>query len=277
MDSSIKVGEERSKLYLRPPLSISGMFSSLLNQERNRIIKGNEFVGNVNIVEQIVNLVGLLVIVFFTYRIYRKLSEKPKIWKILIVTWVGLFAFTFNVPMLGSMVKLPILPLGVWILYAIFRKKETQWLVYRRFAWLGFFANFIFIITTLVAVPIHQMLYPENDPSSYISTIHDASIIHIHPSAEKRSLNKDILDKELVLLKEEPVRSHDWYYETDQHNQDKEVIERFPYQLIGFKPKWGSDLTAIVYIEKDGKGLLISTETKQLYFRSEYSLIEGGN
>lgn len=233
--------------------------------------------GNVSIVEQIVNLVGLLVIVFFAYRIYQKLSEKPKMWKVLIVTWVGLFAFTFNWPMFGTMVKIPILPLGVWILYAIFRKKEEQWQVYRRFAWLGFFANFILLITTLVAVPIHQMMYPENEPASYISTIHDATIIQIHPSAEKSSLNKETLAKEIVSLNEEPVRSYDWYYEIDQYNQDKEVIERFPYQLVGFKPKWGSGLNTIVYIEKDGKGLLLSTATKQLYFRSEHSLIKEGN
>ena len=233
--------------------------------------------GNVNIVEQIVSLVGLLVIVFFAHRIYKKLSEKPMLWKVLVVTWVGLFAFTINWPMFGTTVKIPVLPLGVWILYAIFRKKEEQWQVYRRFTWLGFFANFMFIITTLVAVPIHQMIYPENEPSSYISTIHDASIVHIHPSAEKRSLNKDILAKELVRLKEETVRSMDWYYETDQYNQDKKVIERFPYQLIGYKPKWGSDLNSIVYIEKDGKGLLISSTKKQLYFRSEHSLIEKVN
>jgi len=230
-----------------------------------------------SVVELVTTILGWLVIVYFAYRIYKKLSEKPKVWKVLVVTWIGLFALSFNLPMFGSMVKLSILPLGVWILYGVFRKKEAQWQVYRRFAWLGFIANFIFIITTLVAVPIHQMLYPENDPSSYISTIHDASIIHIHPSAEKRSLNKDILDKKLVLLKEEPVRSMDWYYETDQYNQDKKVIERFPYQLIGYKPKWGSDLNSIVYIEKDGKGLLISSTKKQLYFRSEHSLIEKVN
>ena len=233
--------------------------------------------GNVNIVEQIVSLVGLLVIVFFAYRIYKKLSEKPKMWKVLVVTWVGLFAFSFNLPMFGNMVKIPVLPLGVWILYAIFRKKEEQWQIYRRFAWVGFFANFLFIITTLVSVPINELIYPENEPSSHISTIEHASIIHIHPSAEKSSLNKDRLTKELGRLKEEPVRGHDWYYETDKYNQDKEVIERFPYQLVGFKPKWGSDLNAIVYIEKDGKGLLLTTSTKQFYFRSEHSLIKEGN
>ncbi|WP_019412943.1 hypothetical protein [Paenisporosarcina sp. TG20] len=213
--------------------------------------------GNVNIVEQIMSLVGLLVLVFFAYRIYQKLSEKPKLWKVFVIIMVGLFAFTFNISMFGIMVKIPVLPLGVWILYAIFRKKEEQWQVYRRFAWLGFVMNFVFVITTLVAVPINQMMYPENEPASYISTIHDASIVHIHPSAEKSSLNKEILLKEIGRLKEEPVRSHEWYNETDMYDPDKEVIERFPYQLVGFKPKWGSGLNTIVYIEKDGKGLLI--------------------
>lgn len=39
-------------------------------------------------------------------------------------------------------VKLAVLPLGVWILYGIFSKKNEgkSWDTYRKFAWLGFFA-----------------------------------------------------------------------------------------------------------------------------------------
>lgn len=43
---------------------------------------------------------------------------------------------------------------------------------------------------------------------------------------------------------------------------------RFPYVLTGIETKWGSGKSPIIYLEKDGKGILISMEDKQLYFRS---------
>ena len=49
----------------------------------------------------------------------------------------------------------------------------------------------------------------------------------------------------------------------------------FHIYLLEASSKWGSGLHTIIYIENDGKGILISTPQEQLYFRSEDSLIEG--
>lgn len=90
------------------------------------------------------------------------------------------------------------------------------------------------------------------------------------------------MDKENALttirdFSEERIHSDDWYYGADLGADTTNTQEKFPYQLIGAIPKWGSGLISVVYIEEDGKGLLISTPTEQHYFRFKHSLIEGIN
>ncbi|MFX3675209.1 MAG: hypothetical protein ACE3JQ_12310 [Paenisporosarcina sp.] len=233
--------------------------------------------GNINVIELIASFSAWYLIGYLAYLLYKKHTARPEVWKVLLFILIGVFSFSISWPMFGSVVKLPLLPLGVWILYAIYRKKEEQWQMYRGYAWLGFIANFIWIVTSLIAIPVNHLIYSENEPESYISNIEHASIILIHPSGYKSSLSKENFMLQIDHLKEKSVHSNEWYNETDMNNDDKKTIERFPYQLIGFTPKWGSGLNSIVYIEEDGKGLLISNSTKQLYFRSEHSLLEGGN
>ena len=56
-------------------------------------------------------------IIFLVYRVYKKQTVRPKVWKILIIMFVGLFSFSIKWNMFDTMLKFPILPLGVWILY----------------------------------------------------------------------------------------------------------------------------------------------------------------
>ncbi|MEH7245400.1 hypothetical protein V7114_01285 [Neobacillus niacini] len=224
-------------------------------------------------------LMGILawsVLGYLAYRIYQKQMRKPKIWKILIVLYIGLFSFSFEWSMFETMIKIPILPLGVWLLYIVVKGKGERWQTYRSFAWLGFLANFIFLLSTLVAVPIHQAIYHENELSTYISTVDNASINPIHSSAENLTLNNEKLLEQLHEMKQETIYSDQWYEETYMNAESTSRKERFPYQLIGTSPKWGSGLQTIIYLEEDGKGILLSTSKKQLYFRSEISLIEEG-
>ena len=58
-------------------------------------------------------------------------------------------------------------------------------------------------------------------------------------------------------------------------NRTSKRKERFPYLLTGVKPKWGSGIPTLIYLEEDGKGILITTPKKQLYFRSQQALVEG--
>lgn len=128
------------------------------------------------IFEQPVNMVHLAgvlacwcIVLWLMIRQYRKQQKKPVVWKMVIVVWVGLFAFNFHLPMFGQVAKLSILPLGVWILYLFFRKRS--WDTYRRFAWLGFFANYLFLVITLLSGAAHQAIYNKRNPSTYLGYV----------------------------------------------------------------------------------------------------------
>jgi len=229
------------------------------------------------VVEVSVTIIAWCVIAWFAYRLYKRQSDKPEIWKVLVVMLVGLFSFSFNTEMFGTVMKISILPLGVWVLYAYFRKKNEEWQTYRNFAWFGFAANFIFLIFSLLAVPIFLAIYPGNEPSTYLSNIDEASIIPIHPGVKYQELDKENALANILHFSEEPIHSSDWYYGANMENDSTDTQEKFPYQLIGAIPKWGSGLISVVYIEEDGKGLLISTLNEQRYFRLKDSLIEGVN
>lgn len=231
---------------------------------------------NYNIIEILTAILGWLVIVFFAYRIYQKQIVKPKVWKIPLIILVGLFSFSINLSMFDMIFKLPILPLGVWILYFVFKGKDERWQTCRSFAWLGFGANFIFFASTLITIPVHHVIYPKDELSVYISNVENASIINIHPSAKDRSLNKDSLRKQLDTMRQEAIYSDQWYKETYMDSLSSKRNERFPYLLIGTSSKWGSGIHTLVYIEDDGKGILLSTPKEDLYFRSNDSLLQGG-
>lgn len=229
-----------------------------------------------NIIEVITSLLAWICIGIIVFRLYKKQSVKPKLWKVLVVLFVGLFSFSINWNVFDTMVQISLLPLGVWILYAFLNRKDGRWNQYRPFAWLGFFANFIFLASILLTIPINYLVYPENDPATYISNVENASIINIHPSAKESSLIHEDLLKKIHSLKEEVFYSDEWYNETYMDTETNKRNERFPYMLMNTSPKWGSGLITNVYIEGDGKGLLIVTPEKQFYFHSDHSLLEEG-
>lgn len=229
----------------------------------------------INIVALITGLLAWGSVIFLAYRVYKKQTVKSKVWKILIVMVIGFFSFTINFNILNTMIKFPILPLGVWLLYVRLKGKDERWQTYRAYAWLGFWANFIFLASTLLSIPVHQALYLKDEPKTYISNIENASIINIHPSAKDTSLNKESLLKQLDTMKKETIYSDEWYIDTYANVETNVRNERFPYQLIGTSSKWGSGLQPIIFIEDDGKGILLSTPQQQMYFRSDRSLIEG--
>ncbi|WP_404457994.1 hypothetical protein [Oceanobacillus kapialis] len=221
-------------------------------------------------------MLAWILIAFFAYRIYKKKTIKPKIWKVILVIIIGLISFSINFNMFETFLKFPILPLGVWILFFVFIFRNSRWQVYRSFAWLGFLANFLFLASTLLAIPIHSFIYPKGEPTTYISNTEEASLIMTHPSGEVRSLNNERLLNQLPMMWQESIESDEWYEEADMGTESAEVKERFPYRLVGTSSKWGSGLASVIYVEKDGKGILLSTPTEQLYFRSDISLIERG-
>ncbi|MBY6036596.1 hypothetical protein KUV80_08025 [Fictibacillus nanhaiensis] len=221
--------------------------------------------------------IALILVSILAYRIYKKQDEKPKIWKVLLLLVAGLFSFSIDWQVFGTFLKIPILPLGAWILYFWFRNKVEKWVAYRPFAWLGFFANFIFLAATLASIPIHHTLYPEKELSTYISKVEDPTVITLHPSASNVSLQKGVLKEQLHKMRPETIDSDGWYNQIVNIDiEPKERLEKFPYQLFGTIPKWGSGLRTLVYVERDGQGILLISPEKQFYFRSDQSLLVKG-
>ncbi|MFS0820483.1 hypothetical protein [Bacillus sp. 1P02SD] len=230
---------------------------------------------DVSLISMMTFLIGWGTIVFFSYRIYKKQEEKPKLWKIILVLLVGLFTFSFNMNLFETLMKIPILPLGVWILYFILRSKEGRWERYRQYAWLGFLANFLFVIMTLASVGLQYVIYPPGNIATYVSEVESAKIINTHPAAKDVILQKDIVMKQLSTMQQTEFFSDQWYEETYMYGEPNTRKERFPYQVIGVQGKWGSNVPTTIFIEEDGKGLLIATPKKQYYFRSDVVFLKG--
>lgn len=228
-----------------------------------------------NITTMITSALSWIVIILFIINIYRKQVEKAKLWKMIIVFWIGLFtlSFTLSFPFFNVPSEVAILPLGVWILYAIL-KRRNSWSKYRKYAWIGFFSNYIFLIGTLLAIPIHHGFYPKNDIQTYMHNLSEARVFVTHPSGNSQISLKQDAYQSLHLAKETPNLSFEWYYEI-VHTDNEKKYEKFPYMLLDTQAKWGSGYQPIIYIERDGLGILISMEQKQLYFRLSESILNG--
>ncbi|TFB23867.1 hypothetical protein E3U55_03365 [Filobacillus milosensis] len=226
-----------------------------------------------NVVTIIATIVAWLIIGGLVLIKHKKLQDKPKLWKVILIVIVGMFSFTINLNFQGVSMRIPILPLGVLLLMFAFRNKGESWQKYRIYAWIGFLGQFIFILTSLLTIPVNSVLYPEEELSTYIANTHNANIIQTHPSGEEYSLNKEILSKQIKSMKQESVYSEQWYQELTVNPDSTKVNERFPYVVIDTLPKWGSGFEGLIYLEKDGKGLLVSTAAGQYYFRGEVSVL----
>jgi len=234
---------------------------------------------DVDVVEWSLTLLVWIIVALLAWRIYKKQEESVKAWKIVLLMVAGLFSFSVNFPNDGGMIRLAVLPLGVMILSFVFRKKKESWSVYRKYAWLGFFANYIFLATSLLSSPIHSAIYPADQADTYIAEVNEPALRIIHPSGEVKAINEQNFEKAISKLVKTDFPSLDWYYEVEKFEptEPKYVVEKFPYVIDGIEPKWGSGIRSIVYLEKDGKGILISSPKGQYYFRSEHVMFEEGD
>lgn len=224
-----------------------------------------------NIVTVILMTSAWLIIGALAFKIYRQQLEKPIWWKVIIAILVGLFSFSFTFTLLKQAVQIAILPLGLWLLYGILRWRNS-WEKYRKYAWLGFFANYLFFTFTVGGLFIHQAIYPKGNIHTYISDLSEAKIIPTHPSAKGNIQFELDAFQRIESFKEHHFFSDEWYREV-YGGEDGVHNERFPYLVIGSNAKWGSGFTPLIYIERDGKGILITTRNDQMYFKSEQSII----
>jgi uncharacterized protein YhhL (DUF1145 family) len=230
----------------------------------------------IDVVGIMFSIVSCALLIFWTSRTLRKKQVTLKIWKVFVFTIVGIFSFSINFSIFGTLVKFSVLPLGVWILYGwYFKSKKNTWINYREFAWIGFFSNFFFLMATLFSPLVHNLIYPKDEPTTYLSNVENASIIKIHSSGIYQTINRITLQKQIGTMEKATIYNDKWYEETFMGETSKD--ERFPFQLLGVLPKWGIGIQSVIFIEKDGKGILIDTPKKQLYFRSENVFLEGVN
>ena len=216
-------------------------------------------------------IIGLL---FFV--VYKKQQNPPNVWKGLLVMLIGIFSFNIHFNLSSEVAKIPILPLGVVFLYWFLRRKGNteRWSRYRRFAWLGFCVNFIFLASSFLNSPLEHVMFPKDEPSTYMQNVEKASLINIHPSAKKVTVNNEVLQKQVDKMTQKQIKSESWYYKINEKNGYK---ERFPYLLTGTVPKKGSGIETVIYVERDGRGFLITpNKGHQVYFRSEESVLIGG-
>ncbi|WP_120188684.1 hypothetical protein [Ammoniphilus oxalaticus] len=207
------------------------------------------------------------------YRIYKKRADNPSARMIAIALFLGLASISAHVEWFGQRMELAILPLGVWILKSMLRRKKDQWQRIRSYAWLGFAGNFIILLLTVASIPLYNQLYPNDDPRVYVSHLEKASLINLYPStAPERLLHKENLAEQLNMMQPETFYSDEWYEEMNWHPYSNS--EQFPYLVVGTSPKWGSGQRPMIYFEDDGKGMLVNTAKKHVYFRSEVDLLK---
>lgn len=228
-----------------------------------------------NIIELLCILFAWGLIAVLVARIYRgqDAEERPKLWKIIIAVLLGLFSFTFTFPIYNEPFSIPILPLGVWILYGVLNRKG-RWTAYRKYAWTGFGGNFIFLSTALLAIGLAAVFYPEDEVRTYLTDVSDVELLVTHPSGEDVTINEEKFDDSLSTFKHERSNVIQWYEEIreqmwpeEESEEPVEIQEKFPYLLTGVKTKTGEKIQ--VYVEHDGKGLLVTTKKKQHYYRSK--------
>ncbi|RJE85119.1 hypothetical protein D3P07_21345 [Paenibacillus sp. 1011MAR3C5] len=225
-----------------------------------------------NIILVIASILGWGIVIYWMIRNYQKLREKPVVWKMILVTLVGILSVSINVTLFSTTVKLSILPIGVLLVFLFMR--NSSWNTYRKFAWIGFFSSFILVAATLLGSWLHQTVYDKTDPVTYLSDIQHIQVIGIHPSAQQIGWDKETFEKRIPDLKlEESYDTLTWYYESRPTGETMHANEKFPYALLGAKPSWGSGYESAVFVESDGKGLLIQTPERHYYFRSEEPLV----
>jgi hypothetical protein len=232
-----------------------------------------------NVTMFVMNFVSWILILFIAIRIYREQEIKPKIWKMALVIFIGLFSFSINLPYIDQQIKVAVLPLGVWILYAVYNKRNegTGWSRYRKYAWLGFLANYIFLFSALLSALIQSSIYPKDKLSTYISDISEASILKTHPSANEKMLDAESFQSEIPKMDKKKISSDAWYYDSKENVETQaQADERFPYQITGVKAGMGSGVHPVIYVEEDGRGILIITPQEQFYFRSKASFLKEG-
>ncbi|WP_018934069.1 hypothetical protein [Gracilibacillus lacisalsi] len=226
----------------------------------------------IHVVELLSYIPVWLVIVLGAIYFYRKNEEEMAIWKVAILIFVGMFTFDFHWNIENEW-RIPVLPLGVWIVYFFMRKDSERWQRARTFAWWGFLSSYLFILSGLIAILLQSIIYPDDEVQTFLANVENAEVKTIHSSGEYNiSLDPETFSEALDTATRKELDFNQW--RDEQMNVEQEHTEEFPYLVEGVKAKWGSGYIPVVYVSKDGYHLLISTLEQQYYFETEKRLWE---
>ena len=226
----------------------------------------------ISLIDWIIAIVMWFIIIFLFIRTKKK-SENTVVWKAILIVVVGLFSFSFSWTLFGENMKLALLPLGVWILYLVLRNRGAAWENYRRFAWFGFFCNYIFFVGILLGLPLNAWVFPVDKIETHIAALNEAKIFRTHFSAENEWQLKQSALSILHNAKEEPMNTSNWYEDT-LFSEEEPSKERFPYVLYGAESKKYSAVDSTVFVEYDGQGVLVMAGDEQFYFRTSEPFVE---
>lgn len=224
-----------------------------------------------NVLAILFTLIVWAIIIYFILRIYKKENVIVPIWKILIAYYIGAFTLSLPLHLFGASVELAILPLGAWLSYAILNRRGS-WQIYRKYVWLGFFSTYFYVVAFFIEHPLHMLLYKQDDLITYVSNVSEAQIYSVHPLGNQDAFLIDSAEDQLQNFTLNNLFNDEWYEEM-YLNGNEQKRERFPYLLYDTKSKWGSGYKPTVYIEQDGKGILVTLQNDQYYFSSEQSIL----
>lgn len=237
-----------------------------------------------NIIQLIFIIISCFLFFFIGFFVIRKKQkERPRIWVAFILLLIGLFSFSVNLLWDGLLLQISILPLGVWLVFLIyyfldrhaaFYKHQNRWYRHRPYLWLGFFTNYLFLIMMVLAHLLFSLVYPSKQLITFISDSGGASTLRIHNTAETRVFDKQALQTQLHQAQLKQVDGGEWFSSSDPTFNHGEANEKFAYILVGTKAKWGSNLEPLIFVEDNGRGLLIQTEQQQYYFTLDQSIWE---
>ncbi|PWU69071.1 hypothetical protein [Gracilibacillus dipsosauri] len=218
-----------------------------------------------NLIEWFATIISWSIIGFIAFKIYQKKTDDLENWKLVFIILIGFLALDLNWVSRSHSISFAVIPLGVLIL-ALFLKKRGSWEKYKPYAWLGFWANYIFLFLSLIANLIHGQIYDKSDIHTFISDTSNMEVINVDTSKIEYSVS---LSKLMEMVESAYLEESDDYYwiEEDLHTEQG-TPKQFPYQLIEVNPKWGSGIDASIFLEKDRQGILILTEEENYYFRT---------
>ena len=216
-------------------------------------------------------LVVWAIIIYLLVRIHLKEHKRVSILKMILAYYIGAFTFSLPLHLFGASVQLAILPIGAWLLYAILNRRGS-WGKYRKYVWLGFISTYFYVIAFFIEQPLHMLLYKQDELITYVSNVSEAQIYTVHPFGNSDVVLVDIAEDQLENFTLNNIFNDEWYEEMYM-NGNEQKRERFPYLLYDTKSKWGSGYKPIVYIEQEGKGILVTLQNEQYYFSSEQSIL----